>query len=714
MLGRKQGARANAFSHVKPQPMPTRLRVFVSSTITDLAAARDAVERSLSDVDVFEVVRTEKLAASDRSSRRVCLDEVAAADALVLILGTRYGFVPKDHNPLRLSVTHLEYREARRLSKAVFAFPQSTADREPALSQFVAQIGDFDDGSFLHEWLSVDDLAKETRRALLSWVLRRARADPSQESRRQATADLARYLGREALPVFVESPIAISAATEHWLSEFFAELSKQSTRNLLPRPARIDGTAPQDVPSGVRLLAEPSPDESHVSFIVSLRGSPPSRTGTGAMVPPVLFTCAVSLNGARDFARVISALTLFVVGDSTRSLDDLLLLAHETDRADEDRLRTLEAASLVSAYSIGRRSTEVARAMLELPLLDGPALGAVVAALTLARSRYTRSGANTAASQAEHIGVELLLLALRRGQLPPDGIYNLAHKIGHRSVAALELYSELIRVDPSYDERWYVHRDVGVVLYQSGRLKEAGREYDLAAKLKENDSELWRFAGDAYFYDGFWAEALIRFNRAVALDDAEHYFLDNKIAFTQRRVRSGQTLDRACRAKKRVSYKLSGFAERARAMRLLQAGRLLFAAALRIWPLNFAAAEALALYANRRANYSQAVRYLGAAISASPELPSPRLNLVMNLIFLNRGAMTSDARLNLRMAIFHGGADVRERFQLRLINTPNRDNLMKEFKSVYKDATDAYDGWSARRANIRKPERFGNTMHLEI
>lgn len=42
-----------------------------------------------------------------------CLDDVASCQLLILIQGCRRGFVPLDGNPERLSITHLEFRQAR-------------------------------------------------------------------------------------------------------------------------------------------------------------------------------------------------------------------------------------------------------------------------------------------------------------------------------------------------------------------------------------------------------------------------------------------------------------------------------------------------------------------------------------------------------------------------------------------------------------------------
>ena len=84
-------------------------KVYVSSTIIDLRPERQAV------LDWLRLARHQAvdsyLPDSD-TVRDSCLDDVAACDLYVLILGHRYGFQPADDNPGGLSITHLEFRRA--------------------------------------------------------------------------------------------------------------------------------------------------------------------------------------------------------------------------------------------------------------------------------------------------------------------------------------------------------------------------------------------------------------------------------------------------------------------------------------------------------------------------------------------------------------------------------------------------------------------------
>jgi hypothetical protein len=82
-------------------------KVYVSSTIADLNPERQAV------LDWLRPARHQAvdsyLPGSD-TVRDSSLDDVAACDLYVLILGHRYGFQPSRDNPDGLSITQLEFK----------------------------------------------------------------------------------------------------------------------------------------------------------------------------------------------------------------------------------------------------------------------------------------------------------------------------------------------------------------------------------------------------------------------------------------------------------------------------------------------------------------------------------------------------------------------------------------------------------------------------
>src|SRR6266851_3890381 len=84
-------------------------RIYVSSTIVDLTDERRAV------LDWLRLARHQAVDSYLPDSDTVkdsCLDDVAACDMYVLIVGHRYGFQPPQDNPDGLSITHLEFRWA--------------------------------------------------------------------------------------------------------------------------------------------------------------------------------------------------------------------------------------------------------------------------------------------------------------------------------------------------------------------------------------------------------------------------------------------------------------------------------------------------------------------------------------------------------------------------------------------------------------------------
>ena len=120
------------------QPRP---RVFVSSVMEAYGGFREAASRGIRDAGC-EPVRAEDFSAASVSPRTACLDGVRSSDALVLLLGGRYGFV----GPSGLAATEEEYDEARRHHKHIFAFVQRGVSCEPPQQAFVNKVQDYVDG----------------------------------------------------------------------------------------------------------------------------------------------------------------------------------------------------------------------------------------------------------------------------------------------------------------------------------------------------------------------------------------------------------------------------------------------------------------------------------------------------------------------------------------------------------------------------------------
>ena len=85
-------------------------RVYLSSTLKDLAAERRAVQDALAD----QCIVRHSYSASEQELVASCLSDVEQCHLYILILGLRYGYVPGRpfKNPKKLSITELEYRHA--------------------------------------------------------------------------------------------------------------------------------------------------------------------------------------------------------------------------------------------------------------------------------------------------------------------------------------------------------------------------------------------------------------------------------------------------------------------------------------------------------------------------------------------------------------------------------------------------------------------------
>lgn len=95
--------------------------VYLSSTFADLERYRWAVYRALRRAQ-YDVKAMEDYVARDDRMVDACLRDVSQADLYIGVVAHRYGFVPEDHNPEGLSITHLEYRKAREAKKPVLIF----------------------------------------------------------------------------------------------------------------------------------------------------------------------------------------------------------------------------------------------------------------------------------------------------------------------------------------------------------------------------------------------------------------------------------------------------------------------------------------------------------------------------------------------------------------------------------------------------------------
>lgn len=171
--------------------MSRKLRIFVSSTMKDLANEREAVCRLLQEFN-FEPVNAENLGPTGAGSWERIQTEIASSDLLVLLLGDRYGWIP-DAGPKadqKMSVTDLEADEAQRLGIPILPFLKRLDDDADRTSEdakrrdaFRKKIKDWDGGRFVQSFDLASDLAKKVGRAVVDLL-----SDGYQKQRIQARA----------------------------------------------------------------------------------------------------------------------------------------------------------------------------------------------------------------------------------------------------------------------------------------------------------------------------------------------------------------------------------------------------------------------------------------------------------------------------------------------------------------------------------------------
>jgi hypothetical protein len=152
------------------------MKIFISSLITGMEPLRAAARTGVISLG-HEPVMAEDFSARPQAPQVACLEGLRQSDAVILILGERYG-APQQSG---LSATHQEYREAQG-SRPVLAFVQDDISAEPDQAAFISEVQAWETGLFRAGFASPEDLQAKVIRALHEWELATATApvDPAQ------------------------------------------------------------------------------------------------------------------------------------------------------------------------------------------------------------------------------------------------------------------------------------------------------------------------------------------------------------------------------------------------------------------------------------------------------------------------------------------------------------------------------------------------------
>ena len=114
-----------------------QLKVYISSTYEDLKEYREAVYDVLRKVKA-DTIAMEDYVAQDQRPLQTCLEDVASCHIYLGIFAWRYGYIPNDNNenPNNLSITELEYREAKEKGIPCLIFLLDESVSPPSL-QFI-------------------------------------------------------------------------------------------------------------------------------------------------------------------------------------------------------------------------------------------------------------------------------------------------------------------------------------------------------------------------------------------------------------------------------------------------------------------------------------------------------------------------------------------------------------------------------------------------
>ena len=211
------------------------MKVFVSSLMDETHFAwRNAAYEAITNLG-YQAERAEDYISSPSSARAACLSGAGAADAMVLILGSRYGTPQRSG----LSATHEEYREAVEQAVPIFVFIESDSDPCAAQAEFIREVRDWQRGSYTESFENADDLRAKVTKSLHRHFVNEARAPMDAETLTQRSEAMISATTAQPLPMV---SVGIAAGPTQQLIRP-AEMTELELRRFLQDTA-LSGAAP--------------------------------------------------------------------------------------------------------------------------------------------------------------------------------------------------------------------------------------------------------------------------------------------------------------------------------------------------------------------------------------------------------------------------------------------------------------------------------------
>jgi hypothetical protein len=160
---------------------PDVIRVFISSTMSDMQPERQAVIEALWNLELTPVF-AEDWGSRSGSPRDVCLGQVADCHIYLGIFWQRYGYIDPETN---ISATEEEYDQACQCRMPILTYVKNEAEekRHRQLRRFLREISDWGGGHFLTFFDTPQELADRVKTDVMREVRKMARRGFAAQSR---------------------------------------------------------------------------------------------------------------------------------------------------------------------------------------------------------------------------------------------------------------------------------------------------------------------------------------------------------------------------------------------------------------------------------------------------------------------------------------------------------------------------------------------------
>jgi len=148
------------------------LRVFISSTMSDLRPERQAMTETLWDLELTPIF-AEDFGSRPDTPRKVCLSEVAESHIYIGVFGRRYGYITDKG----ISATEEEYQKAKECGLPILIYVKEEAEenRHVQLRRFLKELQSYESGHILSNFSTPEELQRKVRADVLRELKRMAR-----------------------------------------------------------------------------------------------------------------------------------------------------------------------------------------------------------------------------------------------------------------------------------------------------------------------------------------------------------------------------------------------------------------------------------------------------------------------------------------------------------------------------------------------------------